>query len=103
MNKEIKEINNEILRVTQSVVVHVPQYSRFGGYEGMRDIYTMNIAEALYNAGCRKRSENTVEVVRCKDCIHYHDGVCAHFSYHTYASDVDEDDFCSYGSRKEQI
>lgn len=25
-------------------------------------------AEALYNAGYRRQSENTVEVVRCKDC-----------------------------------
>lgn len=54
----IKEINNEILRVTNSVVVHRREFSKFGGYEGYSDIYTMDIAEALYNAGYRKMPEN---------------------------------------------
>lgn len=57
MSKEIGEINNEILRVTQNVVVHTEQYSNYGGYEGERDIYTMDIAKALYNANYRKQSE----------------------------------------------
>lgn len=45
---------------------------------------------------------DVVEVVRCRDCVHYQKGVCNHFGYYTYAPDVDEDDFCSYGERKEQ-
>lgn len=57
MSKDIKEINNEILRITQSVVVHAPNYSKFGGYDGERDIYTMDIAKALYNANYRKQSK----------------------------------------------
>jgi hypothetical protein len=44
---------------------------------------------------------DVVEVVRCKDCIHYQNGSCNHFGYYTYAPDVDEDDFCSHGKRKE--
>lgn len=28
-------------------------------------------AETLYNAGYRKQSENTVEVIRCKDCRYF--------------------------------
>lgn len=44
---------------------------------------------------------NVVKVVRCKDCEHYDKGGCKHFGYHTYTPDVDEDDFCSYGERKE--
>lgn len=51
----MKEINKEILRVTQSVIVHTPNYSRFGGYEGQRNIYTMNIAKVLHDAGYRKQ------------------------------------------------
>lgn len=43
-----------------------------------------------------------VEVVRCKDCVHYQKGACNHFGYYIYAPDVDADDFCSYGERKEQ-
>jgi rubrerythrin len=61
MSKEISELNNEILRTTQSVVVHTPNYSKFGGYEGDRDIYTMDIAKALYNKGYRKQSEGRWE------------------------------------------
>jgi hypothetical protein len=45
-------------------------------------------------------SEDVVEVVRCKSCVHYQNGACNHFGYYTYAPDVDEDDFCSYGERK---
>lgn len=45
---------------------------------------------------------DVVEVVRCKDCVHYQNGACNHFGYYTYAPDVDEDDFCSHGERKEQ-
>ena len=46
---------------------------------------------------------DVVEVVRCKDCIHYNriSGVCMHFGYYTYQPDVDDDDYCSYGERKE--
>lgn len=55
MIKEIKEINNEILRITQSVVVHTPKYSKFGGYDGENDIYTMDIAKHLYKENYRKQ------------------------------------------------
>ena len=34
------------------------------------------IAEALYNAGYRKQSEDVVEVVRCGKCEHWNNGVC---------------------------
>jgi hypothetical protein len=44
---------------------------------------------------------DVVEVVRCKDCIHYQKGSCNHFGYYLYASDVEENDFCSYGERKQ--
>lgn len=46
---------------------------------------------------------DVVPVVRCKDCEHYDKGGCKHFGYHTYTPDVDEDDFCSYGRRKDEI
>lgn len=64
MSNEIKKINNEILRITQNVVVHAPNYSKFGGYDGERDIYTMDIAKALYNTGYRKQSEVVKEFVK---------------------------------------
>lgn len=46
-------------------------------------------------------SADVVEVVRCKDCVHYQKGGCNHFGYYTYTPDVDENDFCSYGERRE--
>lgn len=43
---------------------------------------------------------DVVEVVRCRDCVHYQNGGCNHFGYYTYAPEVDEDDYCSYGEMK---
>lgn len=53
--------------------------------------------------GCSAFTEkgDLVEVVRCKDCIHYQKGYCNHFGYYSYAPEVDEDDFCSCGERRE--
>ncbi len=48
--------------------------------------------------------EDVVEVVRCKDCIHFTDideyGMCDLFDDGTHAN-CKKDDFCSYGKRKE--
>lgn len=56
MSKEIKELHDAILRITQSVVVRTPRYSKFGGYDGENDIYTMDIARVLYHQeGYRKQ------------------------------------------------
>lgn len=43
-------------------------------------------------------SADVVEVVRCKNCKHlYKDGECPLRTWFTH----DEDDYCSYGERKE--
>ena len=57
MSTKIREINNDLISITKSVVVHTTKYSKFGGYEGTVDIYTMDIAKDLYNAGYRKQKE----------------------------------------------
>ena len=36
------------------------------------------------------------EVVRCKDCGHYHENVCPIWCY----TETKPDDFCSYGERR---
>ena len=53
--------------------------------------------------GCRvfKRKDAFVEVVRCKDCKHWTMGYCNHFAYYDYEPTTNEDDFCSYGERRE--
>ena len=40
---------------------------------------------------------DAVEVVRCKDCGHYHENVCPIWCY----TETKPDDFCSYGERRE--
>lgn len=60
-------------------------------------------AECLYNAGYRKKSEDIVEVVRCKDCTYYQpypkpvedfDGRCT-----VCRGETDENEFCSRGAK----
>ncbi len=46
---------------------------------------------------------DVVEVVRCKDCKHYHNTQCFHPSYGddcAINTERAENDFCSYGERK---
>lgn len=41
---------------------------------------------------------DAVEVVRCKDCVYFWDGVC---TAHTDAICTDENEFCSWVERRE--
>ena len=41
---------------------------------------------------------DAVPVVRCKDCVYFWDGVC---TAHTDAICTDENEFCSWGERRE--
>ncbi len=45
-------------------------------------------------------SADVVEVVRCKDCIYHHKGHCP--MYVDYQDWADDDDFCSWGERKDK-
>ena len=40
---------------------------------------------------------DAVEVVRCKDCVYFWDGVC---TAHTDAICTDENEFCSWAERR---
>ena len=90
MSREIKELHDAILRITQSVVVHTPRYSKFGGYEGENDIYTMDIARVLYHEEkYRKQSKGKWEIVIgsngkekmvCTNCRHGQD-LASTFTY----------------------
>lgn len=66
-------------------------------YEGNRGVGT--IADHLLSNG-------VVEVVRCRDCVYYASNCCFNrqwdFESSTEIPMVREDDFCSYGERKEQ-
>ena len=49
---------------------------------------------------------DAVEVVRCRDCVHYRNGICEQIEYimdgyyHGTFEEKRPDDFCSYGEKK---
>lgn len=47
----------------------------------------------------RKKSDDVVSVVRCRDCIHF--SPYPDFCTLLYSDDVDEDFYCRYGERYE--
>lgn len=55
----------------------------------------------MYDAINNAPTVDAVEVVRCKDCKHWTMGYCNHFAYYSYEPITNEDDFCSYGERKD--
>lgn len=58
-------------------------------------------ADALGYMPCERREE----VVRCRDCVHAHEGAryCDHFSSSGCGDfvDVEPDGYCAWGKRKE--
>lgn len=48
-------------------------------------------------------AENVLQIIRCKDCVHYNDGYCLEFPINaddwSYAA-PEPNDFCSYGTPK---
>ena len=60
--------------------------------------YDRNQYEKGYADGKR---DAMAELVRCKDCKHWTMGYCNHFAYYDYEPITNEDDFCSYGERRE--
>ena len=64
--------------------------------------------ECIRQAYCMPTAD-VVEVVRCKDCKYYDDGECEYHSepkeqrmYERWTVDVNENDYCSYGERREK-
>lgn len=70
---------------------------------------TNNIEEYLKEFGCEdyKCKEDVVEVVRCKDCIHYHKDrqICELFTVEcdekslNYIFNIEDDDYCVKGEK----
>lgn len=61
---------------------------------------------ALGDAVEEMPTADAVEVVRCKDCKHYRNGICEQIEYimdgyyHGTFEEKRPDDFCSYGEKK---
>ena len=69
-------------------------------YKVLTDYYhhrTETQHEALKEAIKRVPTVDAVEVLRCKDCVYFWDGVC---TAHTDAICTDENEFCSWGERR---
>ena len=91
MNKQIEEIS-------QIISAFYDRAEMTGS-----ELNTDETATNLYNAGYRKQSENTVEVVRCKDCKYFKmAGTTPRCNFYKgLATTVNpQTDYCSYGEPK---
>ena len=74
--------------------------------QGGNDCLCIKQATALYDANYRRQSEDTVEVVRCKDCknclIYEKWNKKKYFgcSFNGEICEVEGNHYCSYGERK---
>ena len=68
-------------------------------------LFSMGWNEAIEAVIRNAPTVDAVEVVRCKDCKHYWlpQGFCTHdrHEYQTQAVWQEDDDFCSYGERRD--
>lgn len=58
----------------------------------------------FWNAVTEEHTVDAVKVIRCKDCVNYKwmfGGYCMRCEKISYPAPVNEDDFCSYGVRKD--
>ena len=70
------------------------KFERIAKKSGVPHFHLDEIADEINEA-------DAVEVVRCKDCKHWAMGYCNNFAYYDYEPMTNEDDFCSYGERRE--
>ena len=67
------------------------------------DIYTAQ--ELAYKRGYEKGYEDALNIVRCKDCVNWHNDTlsCDYMPYGESQEHVNwyDTDFCSYGERKD--
>ena len=57
----------------------------------------------IFKAYCEGARMAKASIVRCKDCAHYIvEGITTQYGWcHEYKHSVNEDDYCSYGERRE--
>ena len=66
------------------------------------------LIDAMIDGLKRQPQVDAVEVVRCRDCVHYDVGVCLKIYSDGAVNQCawqarNEDDFCSYGERKDVL
>ena len=92
-----KQIDNDIYRVTQKYDIKVDKNELIQALQYDRGQYDKGYADG--------KADAMAELVRCKDCKYYWlpQGFCEHdrHEHHTSAVIQYDDDFCSYGERRE--
>lgn len=76
----------------------------FNYYVMPLEVYEKIKDEIPFRVGVYVPNENGLKVVRCKDCKHYNKSLCTYSQakgYRGCATCVEENDFCSYGERKD--
>lgn len=76
-------------------------FEELGGESGIyADAYN-DLAENFYSIP----AADVAPVVRCKDCKYYDRGECYHPRHERHLQSIcqEDDDFCSYGERKEEM
>lgn len=69
---------------------------------GARLIPTFRVEQMMHHY-LRKAAEATEKVVRCKDCKHRKEKTCFNPCYGMWVGvELKDDDFCSYGERRER-
>lgn len=69
---------------------------------GDRDGYDEGDERALTYCSEFKSKDDVVEVVRCKDCKHWKQVTAERHACRILGFEMDYDEYCSYGERKEQ-
>lgn len=110
VGNEVTKIKTHHARIVVGGTADKPYYS-IEWYDTAKKVYYLGYSsyniEFVFNwlSECFEIVDaptvDAVEVVRCKGCIHHQKGYCNHFGYYDYAPKVDDDDFCSYGERRE--
>lgn len=90
-----EEKNHEEMADEQIVEMAAVIYT--GGVLGKTAV---DIAKILYAKCYRKQSDDTVEVVRCKDCGHKGSAFCMAGDFPL--TKENENCYCSYGARREE-
>lgn len=90
-------MDNEKQMVKEKIVRVLKQYHD--------EVFTPGIYEHSIMGKAALMLENSVEVVRCKDCVEYNPRPDSDwFHGHCWLHDIDtyKDDYCSYGERKDK-
>ena len=83
------QMEGDILRAVQKYGINVDKEELLRALQYDRNQYEKGYADG--------KADAMAELVRCKDCGHYHENVCPIWCY----TETKPDDFCSYGERKD--